>query len=131
MPESPPRPNLLVFLVCRYAARDEWTKEYSTCGIVGRIVSREFPATSVLSFFVEMSDCQGEYSIRFILRDGNDAMIQEFVRKPLQSPNPLNVWTLSWTGCRLAFPRPGRYDLILEVNGEELARRRIFVDPTG
>ncbi len=129
MAVTPTRPIVTSFLVSRYLTRDARTGEHSVCGIITRVASLGFPSSMLLSCFVEMTDCQGEYVIRYEVRDDRDALLQEVPHPPgpLRLEDPLAIWSFCLCDFPVVFPRPCRYDLILHVNGEELARRKLFV----
>jgi hypothetical protein len=126
-----PKPIILSFIVCRVLTQDRRTDEYSVVGIVNRYMMTRFPETVTLSVFAELADCQADFSARFELRDNFDALVQEFpFRNPVKAPpQPLDTLFLMGFDYRVGFPRPGRYDFVLLIEGEEVARRKILVTP--
>jgi len=125
-----PRPIVLSFLVCRYLSHDRRTGEHSVCGVLNQLTSHSFPASANLSLFAELTDGQGDYQVRFELRDNFDSLLQEFpFPEPIQLPDPLVTHFLCGVDRRMVFPRPGRYDFVLLIDGEEVARRKVAVQP--
>jgi hypothetical protein len=128
MSQSPPRPIVISFLVCRYVTEDRRRNEYSVSGILTELFFNRFPETATLSFFAEFTGCRGVYSTCFRLHDGEDALLQEIdPQLPCKCDDPLLTWSQFVRDRPLRFPSPGRYDLVLHVNGEEVARRKLAV----
>jgi hypothetical protein len=87
-----------------------------------------FPAATPLAFFARLASAHGRYEVEVQLQtpDGETAW-REAVPDILPLNDPLELYDLKLTMCP-SFPKPGRYDFVLLLNGEEVAKQQFLVE---
>jgi hypothetical protein len=123
MERKPPAPLCKAFLACRQIIQDMASKEFVLLGPTHQFHAPVFPMIAGLSFFAQCTSMQGAYNLQLQLQDmeGN-AHWQHAFEPPWECNDPLNVAYLSLQNLGIYFPHPGKYDIVLLANGEELAR---------
>jgi hypothetical protein len=126
---KPPAPTIITFIVCRelYIRITPAGPERTLVAPTINFWSWRFPAKLVLGYYVEFTNGHGDYLSRIELHnvDGQYLAHREH-EKPFSAPDPLRVHVLA-EELRVGVPVPGRYDLLLLMNGEEVARRQLHV----
>ena len=120
---KPPTPVCRSFTVCRQVILDQFTQEYVLVAPTHQIGSVTFPLVAGVSLFVRCTSVQGAYRLELQLQDleGEKLWHQQF--EPLmESHDPLGVALLNLHHIGIFFPRPGKYELVLLANGEEVVR---------
>jgi hypothetical protein len=128
MQRKPPTPVVRSFLLVREIAQDVVTKEYHLIGPYIDIYCQQFPCVVQLNLLLELTSTHGAYAQTLQVRNLEDSPVwsREFER-PLEAQDPLPVWMmdLRWHGATI--PEPGKYDIVLLANGDEVARRPLHV----
>jgi hypothetical protein len=120
---KPPAPLCKAFVACRQIIQDMASKEFVLLGPTHQFHASVFPMIAGLSFFAQCTSMQGAYNLELQLQDleGN-AQWRHAFEPPWECNDPLNVAYLSLQNLGIYFPNPGKYDIVLLANGEELAR---------
>jgi hypothetical protein len=94
------------------------------------IWSHEFPADVRLGLFAEFTGAVGIYVPRVELCDEEGEIVARLAEGgPFRSGDPVAVHCVAIERVGFEVPGPGRYDLVLRMNGEEAARRQLWVRP--
>jgi hypothetical protein len=127
-PARPPLPLAQSFVVCREIFEDCRSHEFVLIGPFSALGAPAFPFTARLSIYAHLSCGHGNYKVTLQLRDTEESSLWEWrCPDPISLLNPLKQQRFTLYDAILEFPEPGRYDLLLLVNGEELARHAIQV----
>ncbi len=122
----PPQPLSQSFLVCREVFQDRQTGEYLLLSPLNTITLPAFPAAMRVSLYIRLTGAHGTYRIGLQLRDPSGGLLGEGSGpQPLQQEDPLMPCQICWRDLVLQFPQPGRYDLILLANDEDLAHHSL------
>ncbi len=125
---KPPQPLVQSFLVCREIFQDKQTGEYLLLGPVSGLTLSAFPAALRLSLYIRLTGAHGSYRLAVQLRDQDGGKVGECPGPDNVHPSdPLAPCQICWRNLGLYFPRPGRYDLILLANDEDLAHYALDV----
>jgi hypothetical protein len=82
-----------------------------------------FPTEEVLSVFVQWTSARGSYQLRLQLLDmEGDIRWQERIPVSFDMPDPLHTYAVLLQDMHLLIPEPGKYDLLLLANEEEVVR---------
>jgi hypothetical protein len=120
---KPPTPVSKSFIVCRQVFQDVVTQEYILLGPTHQIGSFTYPLVANLSIFARCTSVQGSYKLELQLQDlEGEVMWRQPFERPLESQDPIAVAILNIQNQGIYFPRPGKYDLVLLANGEEVVR---------
>jgi hypothetical protein len=91
------------------------------------VVLKEFPGCFRLSFFTEFTGCQGSYLPGLVLRDDKGETVWELTfKEPFEQENPLVIHGSHIHDVMVPFGRPGRYTVVLLLNGEAVAQRALW-----
>jgi hypothetical protein len=120
---KPPAPLCKAFLACRQIIQDMASKEFILLGPAHQFHAPVFPMIATLSFFCQCTSMQGAYNLELQLQDLDGATQWRHAFEPAWECNdPLNVIYLSFQNLGIYFPQPGKYDLVLLANTDEIAR---------
>jgi len=123
MERKPPTPTCKSFTVCRQTFQDVFTKEYMLLAPTHQIVTIAFPTVVNVSIFARMTSVQGTYQLEVQLQDLEGEVIwRHRLEPPLTMNDPLAVGILNLQNLGVYFPKPGKYDLVLLANNEEVVR---------
>ncbi len=133
MQHKPLMPNVRALLLCRELFEDNRTGEHILVGPASKIHAKQFPSVTAQAVYLEVTSGRGDYIPALELRDGNDRIVWGSPpwEKPFPAIDPLKIYSITFPGLMLCVPVPGRYDLVLLLNGEEAARRAVWVLPVG
>jgi hypothetical protein len=114
------------FVVCRTIYEDRRTHEHILVGPFSGITLTFFPAAFRFSIYAHLADAQGVYHLRLELRDsaGDTPWAYDWP-EPIRHPNPLEPHRITLHDVVVDFPKPGRYDLVLLANGDDLAHHAL------
>jgi hypothetical protein len=123
-----PLPLVQSFLVCRDIFQDRQTGEYLLLGPCTGMTLPGFPVAVNVALYIKLTGGHGTYHLEVQLRDHEGGLVGSCPDKePLHLTDPLASFQISWRQLALQFPRPGRYDLILLANGEDLAHHALDI----
>lgn len=130
VPRQPPLPLVHAFLACREIFQDRHTGAHIVVGPTSHVPAALFPTHVRLSFLVEVSGGHGTYLPRLALAGDADEEVWGWTAPdPFAIPNPLIPHLVTFLNLPVAVPRPGRYALVLLLNGQEAARRGLWFGP--
>jgi hypothetical protein len=103
--------------------QDIGSKEFILLGPTHQMVAPVYPMIGSLAFFAQCTTMQGSYILQLQLQDmeGNVQWHQK-MDPPWECNDPLSVAYLSLQNMGIYFPRPGKYDIVLLANDDEIAR---------
>jgi hypothetical protein len=122
MPGKLPPPVAQAFVCCRVIYEDRRTREVILVGPFGGLTLSFFPAGYRLSLYADLCGGHGAYELAPEPRDEELETVWGW-RWPelICHGNPLEPHHVILHDLVLSFPRPGRYDLVLLANGEDVA----------
>ena len=126
----PPAPQAQAFVACRQITNDPQTGEIVIIGPVSHVPITEFPADIHLAVYAHATGSHGTYRLAFELRaaDGDTAWRWQPV-DPLHHADPLTPMQITFNELRVSVQEPGRYDLVLLADGDEIARQPLLIGP--
>jgi hypothetical protein len=128
VPGKPPLPLAQSFLICREIFQDRQTGEHILLGPATGASLAAFPATLRVSFYIKLTGGHGTYRPTLQLRDDDGELIGECPGpEAFEQTDPLAPRQIAWRDVGLFFPRPGRYDLVLLVNEDDLTHHAFDV----
>jgi hypothetical protein len=128
MPGKLPPPVAQAFVCCRVIYEDRRTRECILVGPFGGLALSFFPAGYRLSLYADLCGGHGAYELALELRDEDLETVWGWRwPEPIRHGNPLEPHHVILHDAVLKFPRPGRYDLVLLANGEDVAHHGLEV----
>jgi hypothetical protein len=116
------------FVVCREIFEDCRTHEFILVAPFSNLSATAFPLVCRPSIYAHLTCGHGSYDMAMQLRDMEGNLLWEWLcPRPIRLPDPLHQHRVTLYDARLEFPRPGRYDLVLLANGEEVARHALQI----
>ena len=102
----------------------------SLIGIRCVFTKHSFPTATNMGFFARVASAHGQYQIEVQLQtpDGNTVW-RDGPPDPWTLDNPLTCYDLK-IGLTPVFPGPGKYDFVLMMNDEEVARQSYEIQLT-
>ncbi|HVA50526.1 MAG TPA: hypothetical protein VNH11_29545 [Pirellulales bacterium] len=120
-----PLPHCKAFLICKEVTEDEETGEISLYALIETFRQHTFPGpTAPFVVFLQVYDGIGRYqmSIEANALD-DDASVARATVADLDFPERLAKIDIAIPVDSVYLPRPGRYELLVFVDGQELARQ--------
>jgi hypothetical protein len=94
------------------------------------VTAPHFPWTVTLNLFAQLTSLRGQYLPILQVRDLDDQVLWSLVLPaPVSVPDPLTVHTIACRGYPATVPRPGRYEVVLLLNDDVVARYPLTVRP--
>ncbi|HVA51580.1 MAG TPA: hypothetical protein VNH11_34885 [Pirellulales bacterium] len=123
-----PLPQGKAFLICEEAELDDITGQFSFFNVVSSLGFPKFPAESPpLAIYLQLYDGIGRYELGIELRNlADDTSVTAENFSSLDFPERLVKMELVLPIDAMRFPRPGRYELVILFEGQELATQ--FID---
>ena len=119
-----PVPICKSFLTCRATATDPDYRDTVLIGLRSHHEHHRYPSSVTVGMFARLSSAHGEYVIEIqVQTPEGETVWKEGPPTPYELSDPLWDYDLLFN-INLVFPQPGRYDLVLLANGEEIARER-------
>jgi hypothetical protein len=82
-----------------------------------------FPAATEIAFFARLASAHGQYRVEMQLQTPDGEVVwREGPPSPWPLADPLELYDLKLRMCAV-FPKAGRYDFVLLMNDEEVARQ--------
>jgi hypothetical protein len=92
--------------------------------------SSVYPAPVQMGLYIEFTGAEGAYVPRIEVYDAEGELLGCLAEgAPFVSKGPVAVHVIALERVAFELPRPGLYDLVLHFNGEEAARRQLWVRP--
>src|SRR5262249_41373673 len=116
--------KILTYLACRQIQRLPRTSppEYALVAPSINWWSLVYPAPVQMGLYVEFTGAEGAYVPRIDVYEAEGELLGCLVEGgPFLSEDPVAVHTITLEGVSFTVPRPGLYDLVLFLNGEEVA----------
>jgi hypothetical protein len=128
MPGKLPPPRVQTFVACRQIYEDRRTRECILIGPFGGVALNFFPAGFRLSLYADLCGARGAFELSLELRDDELETVWGWRwPEPFRHDNPLEPHHVILHDVVLEFPRPGRYDLVLLANQEDVAHHCLEV----
>lgn len=107
------------------------TNDYVLIGPISHIPIPQFPAQVTVAVYAHVTGGHGNYPMEFVLRAASGEVVWSWNPiDPLTQPNPLVPAQLAFYEVLLEMPGPGRYDLALNVSGQEMCRQPLLIGPS-
>jgi hypothetical protein len=121
-----PQPTAQSFLVCREIVQDRNTGTTVIFSPFNRAVFPAFPVVLHVSLYTQLTGGRGTYKMGLRLVDSEGSIIGD-VQGPDSAPltDPVAYYQACWPGIGLEFAKPGRYDLLLTADREEIGRHAL------
>ena len=124
-----PPPQVHAFLTCREIIENAHTNENILVGPFYHVPVASFPLRLSASIYVQISGGHGRYALEFQLRNLDGDVSWRCGPSEFHSPNPLLPHEIVVHEAIMDVPGPGKYDLVMSTNGEELCSRTLFFGP--
>jgi hypothetical protein len=132
MPGMPPPPLVQAFVVCREIWELADSHEHVLIGPFSRARCAEFPAHVVVSVYAHLTDAQGRYELVLQLVDGEGEVVWTRPRSTvIEANDPLMPFRVTLRQVTVCFPQPGRFHLVLLVNGDVVAQQALWASDAG
>jgi hypothetical protein len=127
MRRKPPTPVSKAFLICREIWQDQRTGDTMLLGFVRHVQAMQYPFPVQLEVFTRWTSAHGKYVVTLQLQDlAGNVVSQNVLPTEFDMPDPLQAFDLILGHCQLEFPEPGKYDVVMLANDEEIARDAFF-----
>ncbi len=128
MPQKAPPPRVQSFVVCETIYEDKSTQKCILVAPFGGLTLSLFPSAFRLSIYADLCSGHGAYELALELRNHDfEAVWGWRWPEPILYNNPLEPHHVILRNAVLEIPQPGRYDLVLLANGEEIAHHTLEV----
>jgi hypothetical protein len=118
------------FLVCRKVYEDRYSRGFVLVEPAHSVALPAFPAGCCLSLYVHLVGGHGVYALALELRNTAGEQVWRYQwPEPIRYTDPLVPCRVALHDVVIPFPAPGRYDLVLVANGEDLAHHALEVTP--
>jgi hypothetical protein len=122
MERQPPIPLCKCFILCKQIFIDKVRQDYTLVCPTHQIFSSRFPTVEDLSVFARWTNSHGSYAVGVQLRSlEGDLLWQQEMERPFETFDPLQVWLLTLPHLAIPIPNPGKYEIALLANGQEVA----------
>src|SRR5262245_536436 len=123
-----PVPVCRSIILCQGILQDARTQTTSLIGLVQNVRGIQFPTVGQFSIYSRWANGHCDYRIEVQLRDAEGAIVWKHAF-PQSCPmtDPLTPCELSFHDLKIYIPGPGRFDLVLFANGEEVGRETLIV----
>ncbi len=122
MASRPPTPVCKCFLLCRQIFLDPVRQDYTLVSPVHQVFAPEYPVVEDLSVFARWSNAHGAYPVEVQLRDlEGEVLWRGQMPEPFETSDPLQVWVLALPHLAVPIPGPGKYEVALLADGQEVA----------
>jgi hypothetical protein len=124
-----PRPSLKSLLLCDQIIHEAGTSKKSLIGVFHNITAAQFPCTHpMLSLYASLTDAAGAYQVE--VRLVHLATQHQIARAPLpimEVRDRLAPAEICVQLQLIEFPEPGKYEIQLSANGEDIGGRDFTV----
>ena len=124
MPHKPPLPVCKAFLVCRRVVDDRQKDDTILEGLPRALHAYHYPCGALLGIFARCTSAHGNYQIEVQLHNqAGEVVWRDGPEVPWLLGHPLEMYDLKMN-YSVVFPAPGKFDIVLMANEEEVARQR-------
>lgn len=129
-PPLPPRPTSKALLICQQTILEAHTGNISIINVFTRFILPRLPGRlHPFQVFVQFTNALGHYEVTIEIHDlKDDALVCRSPQISLDIPDRLHVRQVIIPIPPLRIPHPGKYDLIVLANGQEIDRQPFYVD---
>jgi len=123
-----PLPQCKAFLICEEVGINSMTGQFNLYNVVNSLPFQVFPAASrPLVAFLQLYDGIGQYEVSVELRDlADERSVAAGIFGHLDFPERLVKMELAIPIDSMRLPHPGRYEIAVLLDGQELAMQ--FID---
>jgi hypothetical protein len=122
MPPRAPTPVCKALVVCRQIFMDDARQDLVLVAPIHQVFLRHFPADEDLSVFARWTNAHGRYRVELQMRELDGTVLwRDEMPNPFEVPDPLVVVPITLRHRTFHFPQPGKYEVALLANGEEVA----------
>lgn len=123
---QPPSPACKAILLCERTIIEAGTGNVSLIGIFNRFLHLTYPTrTRQFVAFLQIVNALGRYDIIIEIHDlGEDKVIARANAPGINIPDRLKTVNISIPVPRLPLTHPGKYDLVIFANGQEIDRQQ-------
>jgi hypothetical protein len=122
-----PPPVVLGFILCEKIIVEEKTKNLTLVSTFNKLVVEDFPSTRPLALYAVFTGGLGRATIDVEISSlGSDEVIHELQRS-VHFPNRLTDVQALFRINDCTFTEPGKYQIVLRVDGEAVALRNLRV----
>jgi hypothetical protein len=118
-------------VLCREIFEDRRRGDFALIGPFSGIGLSFFPAGFRFSLYAHLADGHGSYQLGLHLRDEEGTTVWQWQWPEPTQFDPLQPHRLALHDVVVEFPAPGRYDLVLRANGEDLAHHALWLSQKG
>jgi hypothetical protein len=130
MERRPPTPICKCFVVCKRIFVDPERQAYTLVEPTHQLFPERLPMIQELAIFARWTNSHGAYEVEVQLRNlEGDVSWSVKLNEPFKTAEPLQVWMLPLRNLRIPFRKPGKYEIALLANGQEVAVDGIQVHP--
>jgi hypothetical protein len=120
--ERRPTPVCKCFVLCRGLFVDPARQDYTIVSPVHQVFSSHYPLTEDFSVFARWTNAHGSYAVEVQLRTlEGDVLCSCKLESPFEAHDPLQIWMIPVHHLPIQIPRPGKYEVALLANGQEVA----------
>jgi hypothetical protein len=132
MRTQPPLPLCKAFLVLAQIV-DYPDGAVALVGLPRGFSKSAFPVATEVAFFARLASAHGQYQVEMQLQTADGEVVwREGPPSPWPLVDPLELYDLKLNKMCAVFPQAGRYDFVLLMNDEEVARQKFtaeFIPP--
>jgi hypothetical protein len=129
MKQDLPRPQVHAFLVCSDILHDDRTRRYVLVNPLHYVPAAHFPVKVRVCVYLQLRGGHGRYALDLSLRDGEGDSVWRIPPCEIDHPEPIFPHTVDLHDLPLDVPQPGRYDLVVSANGQEIGAQPLWVGP--
>jgi len=124
-----PCPQVTAFLVCSDIFEDARTQRFALINPAHHFPVLQFPTKLRISVYLQVTGGHGRYVLDLNLRDLEGDSHWHWRPGDLEVDDPLFPHTVALHGLLLDVPQPGRYELEVSANEQEVATRSLWIGP--
>jgi hypothetical protein len=119
---KPPLPQVQAFVVCREIYEAPKSKDLALVAPFSGVTLPRYPARLQFSVYAHLTEARGRYAMGLHLEDSDGQAVWAWdLPNPVEEQDPLLSHRIALHDIVVEFPRPGRYNLSIVANGDELA----------
>ena len=117
-----PTPVCKCFVLCRQVFIDTVRQDYTLVSPIHQVFAPSYPIKEDLSVFARWTNAHGSYEVQVQLRSLDGEVLWGVkMEAPFETHDPLQVWIVPLLHLPFAIPAPGKYEVAMLANGQEVA----------